>query len=62
MKIPHFAIFVDKSLKINMLKIKMITKVQIIIIIQVNIEVMHIAYEVRNIVSLKNYHSFLQWI
>ena len=58
----NFATFVEKSLKINMLKVKTITKLEIVIIIQVNIEVMHIAYEVRNIVPLKNYQSFLQWI
>ena len=53
MKMPNFVILVEKSLKINMLKIKMITKLEIIIIIQVNIEVIHIAYEVRHIVYPK---------
>ena len=51
----NFATFVEKSLKINMLKVKTITKLEIVIIIQVNIEVMHIAYEVRNIVYLKKF-------
>ena len=33
-----------KRLKMNVLKIKNIAKLQIIVIIQVNIEVLHIAY------------------
>ena len=37
-------IFVNKSLTINMLKIKNIIKLEIIVIIQGNIEVLHIAY------------------
>ena len=37
-------VFVKKNLKINMTKIKNIVKLWIIIIIQVNIEVLHIAY------------------
>ena len=37
-----FAIFVQKSLKINMLKIKNIVKLEIIFTIQVNIEVLDI--------------------
>ena len=40
----NFAIFVQKSLKINMLKIKNIVKLEIIFTIQVNIEVLDIEY------------------
>ena len=44
MKMQRSAIFVMKRLKINMLKIKNIVKLEIIIIIQVNIEMLHIIY------------------
>ena len=44
MKMQKFVMFVKKSLKINMLKIKNTAKLGIIVIIQVNIEVLHIAY------------------
>ena len=44
MKMQKFVIFVKKNLKINMLKIKNIVKLGIIVIIQVNIEELHIAY------------------
>ena len=43
MKIQKSAIFVNKNLKINMLKIKNIVKSGIIVIVQVNIEMLHIA-------------------
>ena len=36
--------FVDESFKINMLTIKNTIKLEIIVIIQVNTEVLHIAY------------------
>ena len=39
-----FVIFAKKSFKINMLKTKIIVKVEIIVIIQADIEVLHIAY------------------
>ena len=39
-----FAIFLKKKLKINMLKVKNITKLGTILIMQVNIEELHIAY------------------
>ena len=44
MKMQKFIIFVEKSLKINMLKTKYIVKLEIIIIIQGNIEVQYISY------------------
>ena len=44
MKMQKFAIFAKKSLKINILKIKNIAKSEIIVIIQVNTEVLHIEY------------------
>ena len=43
MKIQKSAIFVNKNLKINMRKIKNIVKSGIIVIVQVNIEMLHIA-------------------
>ena len=39
-----FVTFVKKKLKTNMLKIKIIYKLGIIVIIQGNIEVLHMAY------------------
>ena len=42
MKMQKFAIFVNKSLKINILKIKNIVKLEIIVIIQVNTEMLHL--------------------
>ena len=50
----NFAIFVKKILKINMLKIKNIVKLEIIII-QMDIEVQHIAYVIQNIAYLKKF-------
>ena len=44
MKMQKFAIFAKKSLKKNMVKIKNILKLVIIVIKQVSIEVLHIAY------------------
>ena len=44
MKMKKIVIFVKKNLKINMLKIKIIAKFVVIAIIQVKIEVLHIAY------------------
>ena len=38
------AIFVKKRLKINILKIKTTLKLEIALIIQVDIEVLHVAY------------------
>ena len=49
MKMHKFAIFVKKSLKINILKIKNIVKLEIIPITQVNAEVLHIVYVIKNI-------------
>ena len=37
-------LFVKKSLKINMLKIKGISQIRIIVIIQMNIQVLHTVY------------------
>ena len=38
------AIFVKKSLKINILKIKNVVKLEIIVFMQVNTEVLHIVH------------------
>ena len=38
--------FLDESFKTNMLTIKNMIKIEIIVIIQVNMEVLHIAYEI----------------
>ena len=43
-----YAIFIKKSLKVNLLRIKDIAKLEIIFIIQVNIKVLHIAYIILN--------------
>ena len=43
-KIKKSATFVNKNLRINIWKIKNIVKLEIIVIIQGNIEVLHIAY------------------
>ena len=62
MKIQKSVIFVNKNLKINMLKIKNIGKSGIIVIIQVNIEMLHIAkYSIPKKISIpfhneSNYH------
>ena len=53
MKIQKSTIFVKKILKINMLKIKNIKKSEIIVIIQVNIEILHVSYVTQHIVYLK---------
>ena len=57
-----YTIFVKKSLKINILKIKNIVMLEIIVIIQVNIEVFHIADLFQNIVYLKQFLYFSQWM
>ena len=44
MKILKFVIFVKKNSKKNMLKIKTIVRLGTILIIQGNIEVLHISY------------------
>ena len=44
MKMKTFAIFVKKSLKINILKIKNVVKLEIIVFMQVNTEVLHIVH------------------
>ena len=44
MKVQNLVIFVKKNLKMKMLKIKNIVKLETIVIIQVNIEVLIIAY------------------
>ena len=59
MKMQKFVIFVQKNLKINMLKINNIERLGIIVIIQVNIE------EVLYICNLKygvSKEIFSQWI
>ena len=44
MKMLKSFIFVEKFLKINILRIKNIAKLEIVVIIQRNIDVQHIAY------------------
>ena len=44
MKVQKLVIFVEKNLKMKILKIKNIVKLETIVIIQVNIEVLIIAY------------------
>ena len=44
MKVQKSVIFVKTNLKINMLMITNIVELEIIFIIQLNIEVLHIAY------------------
>ena len=44
MKMHKFVIPIRQNFKVNMLKIKNIAKLEIIVIIQENIEVLHIAY------------------
>ena len=43
-KVQKFTIFVKTSLKINILKLKSIVKLEILAIIEVNTEVLHIVY------------------
>ena len=64
MKLQKSAIFVKKSLKINVLKIKNIAKLGTIVIIKVNLELLHIAYVIQSIVWLpfyQFYHNKLGW-
>ena len=49
MKMQKSVIFVKKKLKINIRKINNIVKLEIIVIIQGNIEVLRTAYEPKNI-------------
>ena len=49
------AIFSEKYLEINMLKIQDIVKLGILIIIQWNIEVLHIEYAIQRIVYLRKF-------
>ena len=44
MKMLKFAVFVKQSLKINVLKIKNIPKLEIIVTVQANTELEHIVY------------------
>ena len=46
MKMQEYVTFVKKSLKINMLMVKNIVKLEIIVIMQVNIGVLHIVYAI----------------
>ena len=52
-KMQISVIFVKKNLKINIWKIKNMVKLDIIVIIQGNIEMLHIAYIIWNILYLK---------
>ena len=58
MKIQKSAIFEEKSLKINLVRINNIIKIKVIVILQVNIEVLHLAYVIQNIVYLKKCSYF----
>ena len=59
MEMQNFVIFVKKYLKINILKVKNIVKLEIIVITQENIELLHKAYVIQKIVNLKkNSYSF----
>ena len=53
MKMLKFAIFVKKSLRIYILKIKNVVKLEIIVIIKVNTEELDIVYVIESIVYLK---------
>ena len=46
------------SFKTNPLLIKIMVKLRTIVILQVNIEVLHLAYVIRNIVNLKTFVWF----
>ena len=46
MKMQKFVIFVKEILKINMLKIKSIVELETIVIIQGNIEVLHMVHAI----------------
>ena len=54
MKIQEFVIFVNKNLKIK--NIVKLGNIFIIVVIQENIEVMHVAYAISSIVYLKKFH------
>ena len=53
MKMLEFVIFVKENLKINIWKIKDIVKLEIIVIIQGNIEELHIVYNIKYSVPKK---------
>ena len=58
MKKQQNVIFLEISFKINILLTKIIVTLEIIAIIQVNKEVLHIAYVIQNIVYLKKLTFF----
>ena len=58
MKKQQNVIFLEISFKINILLTKIIETLEIIAIIQVNKEVLHIAYVIQNIVYLKKLTFF----
>ena len=58
MKKQQNVIFLEISFKINILLTKIIVTLEIIAIIQVNKEVLHIAYVTQNIVYLKKLTFF----
>ena len=58
MKIQNSVIFVKKNLKIDMLKIKSIVKLETNVIVQVNIEVLDIPYLILNIKYLNKLPQF----
>ena len=58
MKIQNSVIFVKKILKIDMLKIKSIVKLETNVIVQVNIEVLDIPYLILNIKYLNKLPQF----
>ena len=56
MKMQNYVISVKKTLKINILKVRIMIELEIIVIMQVKIQVLCRAYVIlKNIVSLKNF-------
>ena len=53
MKMQKCAILIKNNLNINILKIKKYCKVRTVVTIQGDIEVLHIAYLIKNILYLK---------
>ena len=63
MKMQNSVIFLKKNLNINMRKITNIVNLEIIVILQRNIKVLHIAYVIQNIIfhngSKCDYHCII---
>ena len=58
MKMQKSAILVKKNFKLNIWKIKNNVKLEIIVIIEENKELLRIAYAIQNIMYPKSYYSF----